>query len=148
MPQICLEFWFLGEENQYAGLTAHIRCVYTLKFFWTALVGNQKYNSVLLRIPNFTTSLFGIGKSASRDPPMSNLYLLFPKNSCLKLTGPIKRERFGGGGRWTVQDDCINSITLRSGDCLEQQGIILLQTSRVFLSSCMKMKTPNFLFIL
>lgn len=67
-------------------------------------MGNQKYNSVLLRIPNFTTSLFGIGKSASRDPPMSNLYLLFPKNSCLKLTGPIKRERFGGVIVWNSRE--------------------------------------------
>lgn len=47
------------------------KIVYTLRFLWTALVGNnwreRCCHSVLLRILNIIYSLFGIGTSASRD---------------------------------------------------------------------------------
>ncbi len=96
------------------------KIVYTLRFFWTALVGNNWRErcclSVLLRVLYIIYSLFGIGTSASRDNHCPIIPFLFLCAAVSLSLFPIKKGKEKTHLGKKKKDDCHNLGTQKSSD--------------------------------
>lgn len=88
-------YWKKNKNSMQAAISYKI--VYTVRFLWTALVGNnwreRCCHSVLFRVPNIIYSLFGIGTSASRDNHCPIIPFLFLCAAVSLSLFPIKKGK-------------------------------------------------------